>query len=84
MTETKTETETRECPTCEGSGKVAGEWEDSEFEEYLNDAFGDVEVCGLKYPAGRVLREIDEIAFNCAMSETEPPEVECSDCGGSG
>lgn len=35
-----------------------------EFEEILNDIYEDVNICGYIYSQGRILRAIDEIAFN--------------------
>lgn len=40
----------------------AGELEDV-YQDDLGDFYGMVSVCGLEYDAGRVLREIDPIAF---------------------
>ena len=42
-----------------------------EFENYLDDIYGDVDICGMKYSAGRALKELDPIAFNCAKSDYE-------------
>lgn len=39
-----------------------------EFEEYLNDSYGDVDVCGYKMASGTVLREMDTIAFDEALN----------------
>lgn len=39
------------------------------FEETLNETWGDVQVCGLRYGAGYVLRHLDPIAFRCALSD---------------
>lgn len=55
------------------------ERDEEEFEEYLNNAYGDVEVCGMSYPAGRALKELDPIAFNCALSD-EPIRYACGEC----
>lgn len=47
------------------------EIDEGEFEEALDNMHGDVEVCGMTYPAGRALREIDPIAFKVGKSDYE-------------
>lgn len=37
------------------------------FEEALHEAYGDVIVAGLPYDHGRVLREVDPIAYRCGL-----------------
>lgn len=39
--------------------------------DMLDDVYGDVVIGSLKYSTGRVLKEIDPIAFNCGMSDEE-------------
>jgi hypothetical protein len=53
--------------------------EEKEYEEYLNDCFGDVTICGMKYSSGWALRQLDEIAFNCGLSEQEI-KYKCGKC----
>ena len=64
---------------------IIKELTDNEYEDQLNVNYGDVDVCGLPYPAGQVLREIDPTAFECGKSDfedgLEPEEWECGDCG---
>jgi hypothetical protein len=45
------------------------EVDEKEFEDKLNEIYGEVDICGLKYSAGWALRQVDEIAFNCAMAD---------------
>lgn len=33
-------------------------------EEFLNDAYADVEIAGMVYLAGDILRKVDPVAFN--------------------
>lgn len=55
------------------------EYTDREFEDYLTDIYGEVDVCGLKYDSGHLLRLVDETAFNCSRNDL--PEVwECDEC----
>ena len=56
------------------------EIDEKEFEYQLNENYGDVDVCGMTYSAGTVLREVDPTAFRCAMAD-EPDQWECSECG---
>jgi len=57
------------------------EWypDDSEFEDELNEIFGEVTICGYKYGQGTVLRELDPIAFNCMVIDSK--RYQCDDCG---
>ena len=54
---------------------------EEEFEQKLNDIYGTVEICGLTFDSGRVLKELDPIAFNCAMAD-EPEIWVCDECLG--
>jgi len=44
--------------------KIENDLTNTDFEEILNDMYEDVNICGYIYSQGRILREIDEIAFN--------------------
>ena len=37
--------------------------------EMLDDTYGQVEVCGNYFDAGRALQELDPMAFRCAVSD---------------
>ncbi len=52
------------------------EWEisDEEYEELIDEISGEVQIGSLTYSAGRVLREVDPIAFRVGKSEEECPE----------
>ena len=52
---------------------------EDEFEEYLNETYETVEVCGMQMDQGRILRELDPIAFRCAMAD-EPERWKCTEC----
>jgi hypothetical protein len=56
------------------------EIDDRDFENELNDIYGDVEICGLTYGAGTALKEVDPTAFRCAMAD-RTPEYQCGECG---
>lgn len=55
------------------------EMSDRDYEDYLDEIFGDVEVCGYSYSSGRVLHELDPIAFDCGKSELM--QWRCDNCG---
>lgn len=52
---------------------------EDEHEQYLTDCYGDVNICGLNYPAGQALRQIDPIAFDCSMSDVDEWYI-CDKC----
>ena len=72
-----------ECATCKGKGEILKEYSKDEFEDYLNDSYPEVSICGMMMQQGTILREMDSIAFNCAIADTEEYE-KCEDCDGSG
>jgi hypothetical protein len=60
---------------------------ESEFIEVLDEIYPEVEICGMKYSAGRALLELDPVAFRCAKSDhesnedSENPVYVCGVCG---
>ena len=64
--------------------EVERELTENEFEDALNDIYGDVEIAGLTYSTGRALRELDPIAFRCGLADyedsLETEEWECGEC----
>ena len=38
---------------------------DDEFVEYLDDLYGQIEVCGYMYYAGELFKNVDPVAFQC-------------------
>lgn len=44
---------------------------DDEYDEMLDDVYGDVEVCGMTCPSSRALKELDPIAYNCGKGDYE-------------
>lgn len=45
------------------------EYTEKDHEEYLDDIFGEVSICGMSYGAGYALKEIDLIAFSVSYSD---------------
>jgi len=56
------------------------EREDKDFEDELNMIYDEVELFGLVYGAGTVLREVDPEAFRCMKSDAEKLWT-CAACG---
>lgn len=44
---------------------------DEEYVDHLDECYDDVEVCGYSYGAGRLLKEVDPVAFGCGKSDYE-------------
>jgi len=42
-----------------------------EFEDYLNDSYGRIEICGTVFFASDILKECDPIAFRVYLSDFE-------------
>ncbi len=61
---------------------IAVEIDESEYEEYLNEVYGTVEICGMTFKAGNVLRELDETAFNVGYADytSEHESWKCGEC----
>jgi hypothetical protein len=58
--------------------------DESEYEDVLNDIYGDVDICGITYNAGYALRTLDPIAFDCGLQDyinEQDTTWECSKCG---
>ena len=56
------------------------EVDEKEFEQMLNDIYGDVSICGMSFQQGSALKELDPTAFRCAMAD-EPVVWICEECG---
>lgn len=39
------------------------------YDDMLNDCYGDIDVCGYKYEASHLLKQVDEIAYRCGKSD---------------
>jgi hypothetical protein len=69
---------------------VITEWKEieiteEEFDEVLDEEYGDVLVAGILYPTSQVLKEVDPVAYRCAKGDYEDSlgsEVYiCENCG---
>jgi len=67
------------------SEPVEKELTDEEFEDVLNNIYGDINICGMTFDSGYVLRELDPTAFRCGKIDyedsLEPEEWVCGECG---
>lgn len=52
---------------------------EEQFDEFLDDCYGDVEVCGFTYNASYALKELDPTAYRCAKSDYES-NYDLDDC----
>jgi hypothetical protein len=55
------------------------EKDEKDFENSLNDMYGSVTICGMDFDSGSALKELDPIAFRCALSD-EPITYQCGVC----
>jgi hypothetical protein len=49
---------------------------ESAYSEFLDEAYAEVKIGALSWPASRVLKEMDECAFRCGLSDFISNEVE--------
>jgi hypothetical protein len=63
--------------------EVEYEMTEQEYEDMLDDTFGEVEICGYTFSSGRALKELDPTAFRCGKSDYESTQESkwlCSEC----
>lgn len=53
---------------------------EEEYEEMLNDIYGDVNICGGTYTSGHALKMLDPTAFRVGLSDWETELWFCSEC----
>lgn len=56
------------------------EYTDDEVEEFLTEVAGTFKIGCLEFDAGRVVKELDPIAFNCTRNDDMPNIWICSEC----
>lgn len=44
---------------------------DDEFDSFLGEVYGDVNICGFEYPQSRILKEFDNVAYSCMKLDYE-------------
>lgn len=43
----------------------------NQYQDMLNDVYGDVTICGMTYGQGDALEALDPVAFRCGLSDHE-------------
>ncbi len=64
--------------------EIEFEMSDDDYRDMLDELYGDVEICGMKFNSGYALKELDPTAFRCGKSDYEseqPSKWECGECG---
>lgn len=46
-------------------------YQESLYAEFLDEIYGETEICGMPYSSGRALYEVDPVAFRVGMAEWE-------------
>jgi len=49
--------------------EVEKEHNEDDFEQVLNELYGEVKICGMTFNSGYALRELDLVGFRCGMSD---------------
>ena len=44
---------------------------DDEYDQWLDDVYGDVEICGMMYSSNHALKLLDPVAYRCAKNDFE-------------
>jgi hypothetical protein len=67
---------TTEIMSIHGFEAISGYELRERYEDMLNDCYPPVSICGYEYDAGRALKEIDPIAFDCGFSDYISSELD--------
>lgn len=51
--------------------EIEREISDAHYRDVLDDIYGDINVCGIKYSSGRALECLDPVAFRCGKHDYE-------------
>jgi hypothetical protein len=43
--------------------------EEEAYEDLLNECYGQIDICGMKYDPGYAIKIIDPVAFRCGVSD---------------
>ena len=63
--------------------RIEYEMTEEEYEEVLDELFGEVDICGMTFSSGQALKELDPTAFRCGKVDEESEhddKWECSEC----
>jgi hypothetical protein len=64
--------------------EIEPELDEDEVIEQLDEIYGEVDICGMKYSSGQALKELDPIAFHQSKLDLENNmdiRWECGNCG---
>lgn len=64
--------------------EIEPELDEDEVIAQLDEIYGEVDICGMKYSSGEALKELDPIAFREAKHDLEnnmESKWECGECG---
>lgn len=53
--------------------------DERDFEQELNEVYGTVEICGMTFDQGTALKELDPVAFRCALADQDI-RYKCGEC----
>ena len=55
---------------------------EDEYMDYLDDVYGEIDICGMSYNSSYALKEIDPTAFDQGLAEYSDVNIryECSKC----
>ena len=46
-----------------------------EYDDMLDDSYGEVDICGMKYQSSRALKELDPTAYRCGLNDYNDSEL---------
>jgi len=55
--------------TCEAINAIEENLDECDFDELLDELYGEIEVCGYGYSSGYVLKEVDPTAYRCELND---------------
>jgi hypothetical protein len=61
--------------------EVEYEMTEQEYEDRLDEIYGEVEICGMTFNSGRALKELDPTAFRCGKGDYESTQDSTWLCG---
>jgi hypothetical protein len=61
--------------------KEIEKYTEDDYDDMLDEVYGDIEIGNLTYSTSRVLKEIDPIAYDYGFSDYQEYVYECSECG---
>lgn len=41
----------------------------NQYDEMLDDCYGDIDICGLQYNASNALKRVDQVAYSCGFND---------------